>query len=179
MVESKKNEAGYEIYFQKQYKINLALSLTILMLGILGVLPSILQIFLGGSINKANIIGGILALCFGTLQLLDAINTLFIISPKGIEYHRAGYKIFIQWEDIKKAELRIYRRHQYVLILRKSTVIANRVQKFFLRKTRGDLIIPLEIFAFNWQNGHIGDLIRHYAPQAKIPNQPAMRIGWF
>lgn len=159
--------------------INLVLSLTILMLGILGVLPSILQIFLGGNINKANTIGGILALCFGILLLSDTINTLFVISPKGIEYHRAGYTIFVQWEDVKKAELRIYRRHQYVLILRKSTVTTNRVQKIFLRMTKGDLIIPLEIFAFNWQNGHIGDLIRHYAPQAKIPNQPSMRIGWF
>ena len=176
MAKSKESEAGYGVYYQKHYQINLALSLLFVVLGISGIASSIL----GETINKANLIGGMLVSSFGVLLLLDTMNTLLIISPKGLEYHRVGYTIFVQWEDVEKAEIRIYGgRHRYMLILRKSVVAARRLQKSLLRKTKGDVSIPLELFAFNWQKGHIGYLIRHYAPHAKIPNQSAMRIGKF
>ena len=163
------NDGDYGIYSPYQYRIYLALSLAILAAGIFGVLSISYQLWGNRNINPSTAIGAMLALCFGSLLFFDAQKSLLIVSSAGIEYRRVGYKIFVKWNDVKKVELRMRRRPEYVLVLRKSALEANRVNRFLLGITHSDLIIPLNVFRLNWHQTTLGDLIQRHAPQIELP----------
>lgn len=171
MTKSEKHDESDEIYYQYRHRqINPWILLLILVPGSIWVLCLIFQVFMGENINVFTIIGIILALCLATLLLLDSNNTMLIISSKGIEYSRSGYTIFAEWKDIKKVELRLRGRFEYVLVLNKSVVEANRINKLLLGITNSDVIIPLNQFIFNWHRTSLGELIQLHAPQIKLPN---------
>ena len=128
-----------------------------------------LQFFFGENITIYTIIGHVVALFTLALLILDLKYTKLIISPHGIEYHRYGYKIFAEWKDIKKIELRLRRRFEYVLILKKSKLEANQINQFLLKRRNADVIIPLNLFRHNWHKTSLGKLIKQYAPQVKLP----------
>lgn len=171
MTKAEKNDESNEIYYQYRHRqVNPWISLLFLVPGSIWALWMIFQVFIGEDTNVFTIIGVILALCLATLLLLDSNNTMLIISSKGIEYRRSGYAIFAGWKDIKRVGHRLYRPFVYVLVLHKSDVRANRVNKFLLRITNSDIIIPLNQFVFNWHRTSLGELIQHHAPQIKLPN---------
>ena len=169
MEKSLKSDNPYGIYFLANYTITLGLSLAALGVGIIGIVLILYDLFFRTGTNPTNVIGTVLALCFGSLLFLEAKNSLLIISSERIEYRRSGYTISADWKDVKKVELRMRRRPEYVLVLKKSDVKANRLNKFLLGMTKSDVIIPLNAFAVNWHRKSIGDLIQQYAPQIKLP----------
>ncbi len=168
MEKSLKPDERYEIYFLANYKISLGISLLTLGAGILGTVSSLYQLIFRTGVTATTVIGTVIAFCFGSLLLLETKNSLLIISPEGIEYRRAVYTIFAEWKEVKKIELRIRRRPEYVLILQKSKLEAHRVNRFLLRLTHSDVIIPVNMFANNWHRKSIGKSIQHYAPQVNL-----------
>lgn len=116
------------------------------------------------------IVGILLALFFGGFLLLDTKNSLLIISSEGIEYRRTGYKIFSDWQNVEKVEMRIRRRPEYVLILRESNVSGDQLNKYLLRMIGADTVLFLAVFEHNWHRKQIGNLIRRHAPHIKLPS---------
>lgn len=170
MEKSLKPDERYEVYFLVNYQIALGISVLTLGAGILGIVLSLYQLIFWTSVTPSTVIGTVLAFCFGSLLLLETKNSLLIISPEGIEYRRAMYTIFAEWKEVKKIELRIRRRPEYVLILQKSKLEANRVNRFLLSLTHSNVIIPVNMFANNWHRKSIGKSIQHYAPQITLPS---------
>lgn len=170
MEKSLKPDERFEIYFLANYRMTLGISLLALGAGILGIVLNLYQLIFGTSATPTTVIGTALALCLGSLLLLETKNSLLIISPRGIEYRRAGYTIFAEWKEVKKIEPRIRRRPEHVLILQKSKLKANCVNRFLLRLTHSDVIIPLNVFESNWPQKSIGKSIQNYAPQISLPS---------
>ena len=150
--------------------MKLGLSLIAIAAGIFGIISVVLAVISENNTSALTIVGILLALFFGGFLLLDTKNSLLIISSEGIEYRRSGYTIFAQWKDVKKVELRIRRRHEYVLILHKPIVKSNRLNRVLLNITRADTVLFLNIFEHNWYQKSIGDLIQHHALYVKFPS---------
>lgn len=163
------NQKNYGVYFQKYHRFNVAAGLLISVLGLLSFLSAVLGI-VGKQNNKLGLLFGILMIIsLGLFLLYDVVNTMLVISSKGIEYHRGGYTIKASWREIDKVEVRLRRRLEYVLTLKSSTVIANRWQKYLLQMNKGNLTIPLSVFDNDWSRTEIGELIKYFAPDIKIP----------
>lgn len=159
----------YGVFFKRDYQRQIMLSLFISVVALGGVLSVFVELIFKKSLPPFILIGSIIALGFGLLLLFDAFNTLLIISSEGIECRRGGYTISVAWQDIERIEVRLRRRLEYVLVLKKSTLVANRLETAFLQAKKSHLVIPLSVFAINWHRTKIGELIRHYAPHMNIP----------
>jgi hypothetical protein len=159
----------YGVFFKRDYQFQIVLSLFISVVALGGVLSVFIELIFKKSVSPSILIGSIIALGFGLLMLFDTVNTLLIISSEGIEYRRGGYTLSVTWQDIERIEVRLRRRLEYVLVLKKSTLVANRWETTFLQLTKTHLVIPLSLFAINWHRTKIGELIRHHAPHMKMP----------
>ncbi|MCA9956413.1 MAG: hypothetical protein KC434_16910 [Anaerolineales bacterium] len=154
------------IYFLAHYKIRLGLSVALIGAGLFG----IISILLRHTLSITTGTGSFLALLLGILLLLDTLHSMLIISAEGIEYRRSGYTIFANWANIKGIEHKIRRRPEYVLVLEKPAIKANRINKQMLELTKASAIIPLNMFVINWHQKSIGNLIQCHAPQIKLPS---------
>jgi hypothetical protein len=162
-------QENYRVYSHRHYHLHLALFLFISVTALLGLLSAFIEFILRGAISASAVIGSATAFIFGLLLLFDTVNTLLVISSEGIEYRRGGYTITISWQDIERTEVKLRKRLEHVLKLKRSTLKANCLQSYLLQVNKGDLMIPLALFEVEWHRTEIGDLIRHYAPHTNVP----------
>ena len=89
-----------------------------------------------------------------------------VFDGEGVTYQQLGYSVRARWSDVQRIGL-VPSGMLFVegLILRESTLRANRVTHGLVTIGRQDLAIPLTIFSFRWRDEELGAALRRHIPE--------------
>jgi hypothetical protein len=107
-----------------------------------------------------------LFLFIGITTFLAALRMRLVLSTQGIEFHHSSFSLYASWSDAARIDRVMFGRSRVDgLVLRQSSLRADRLTRWTLKLWGQDLEIPLQPFSWRWRTSELGDDLRRYAPQ--------------